>query len=388
MRRACDAIRPLLGAFADKELDPDRTRQVQQHLETCADCRRELDQIEGLGRIVRGVQRPRLVDDYWDWQRDRVWRGILSEGRRPLLNRRPMQAWTRLLMPVISAAVLLIAVVAGWHLLSEKSFMTGRGMVVERIVSQGRESPSVAAHEERGQVAAAKPVGTGAAASEGQVELAATRPGAAKAEAGYGGKGLGAAGTPSRAKLSLAENRASPARSAAAGERSDELASLPPATAQPVAAASGARGRIVSGPVLLETPPLADKDALDTGTVLLGVKTDTGGRVLSVAVHRSSGSAKVDSVAVRQMRRSRFQATVRNNRSVSASFEYPFRVQKTQTRQSVQPATPSQPTKLNHTDKSVKQGDQPAVKSQDTVNKQDDSPDSGQQQGKPTRASR
>jgi TonB family protein len=93
----------------------------------------------------------------------------------------------------------------------------------------------------------------------------------------------------------------------------------------------------VSGPVLLDQPPLANADALDTGTVLLSVKTDSAGRVLSAAVRRSSGSPKLDSVAVRQIRQSHFKAAVKNNRSVPSSFEYPYRFQKKQAAPKEQP---------------------------------------------------
>ena len=39
-------------------------------------------------------------------------------------------------------------------------------------------------------------------------------------------------------------------------------------------------------------------------------------------------SAKLDSLAVRQMRQSRFRAPLKRNRRVASSFEYPFRLQK------------------------------------------------------------
>jgi TonB family protein len=93
--------------------------------------------------------------------------------------------------------------------------------------------------------------------------------------------------------------------------------------------------------VLLESPSLADADVTDTGTVLLSVKIDSAGRVVGAAVRRSSGSARLDSLAVRQMRRSRFKAAVKNNRSAPSSFEYPFRVQRRQTQ--VQPQEQQKP---------------------------------------------
>jgi len=234
-------------------------------------------------------------------------------------------------MPVASAAVLVFVIFAGWRMLGQKSLLTGKGMVAERNSTQEPASAPVAAREERGSAAEAKSVGAGAAAGEGQSQLAATGRGTEKIEVSYAGKGGGAAGAASGANRSMAAVRSgAPQSEVAADELDKALASAPSAGGQPVGASSKKVGRIISGPVLLESPPLADADALDTGTVLLNVKTDSAGRVLSAAVRHSSGSAKLDSVAVRQMRLSRFKAAVKNNRSVSSSFEYQYRFQKKQ----------------------------------------------------------
>ena len=93
----------------------------------------------------------------------------------------------------------------------------------------------------------------------------------------------------------------------------------------------------MSGPVLLESPTIADADVTDTGTVLLSVKTDSTGRVMSAGVRRSSGSSRLDSLAVRQIRQSRFKAAVKNKRSVPSSFAYPYRFQKKQAKPQDQP---------------------------------------------------
>ena len=361
MKHERDAIRPLLGAYADKELGPDQARRVQQHLETCADCRRELDQIEGLGKLVKSAQRPRLVDDYWDWQRDRVWRGILSADRRQAPSRRPAASWARLLLPTVSAAVLLFVVIAGWRMLGERSILTSKGTLAERVLTQRSAPAPVATNEEGGPVAEAKSAGGAAAAGGGQTQLAATGRGTGKIEVSYAGKS--AAGAASVSKPALAPERgAVPQSEVAADKLGKALASAPQAGGQPVGALSKRTGRIVSGPVLLESPPLADADALDTGTVLLSVKTDSAGRVLSAAVRRSSGSAKLDSVAVRQMRQSRFQAAVKNHRSVPSSFEYPFRLQKNQ----VKPAEPKQTDKTGAVQKPEDKQSDKQTGSQDT----------------------
>jgi len=381
MKRERDAIRPLLGAYADKELDPARAEQVRIHLETCADCRRELAQIEGLGKLAKGVQHPQLVEDYWDWHRDRVWRGIMGADRRQAPSRRPTLAWARLILPAVSAAVLVFVIFAGWRMLGEKSPLTGKGMVAERDLTQEPAPAPVATREERGPVAGAKSAGTGAAVGEGPSQLAATGRGTEKTEVSYAGKGGGAAGAVSGSNRSMAaERRGAPQSEIAADELGKALASAPSPGGQPSGASSKKMGRIISGPVLLESPTLADADALDTGTVLLNVKTDSAGRVLSAAVRRSSGSAKLDSVAVRQMRLSRFKAAVKNNRSVSSSFEYPFRFQKKQAQPQEQqkPQTEQKPREVQKP-----QGQQNAPIQDDKSQQQD----SGKQ-AKPQRENR
>ena len=332
MKRECDRTRPLLGAYADKELGLDQTAQVLAHLETCAGCRRELDQIQELHRLAKSMEHPRLAEDYWDWHRDRVWRGILSADRRQAPSRRPTLSWARLIMPAVSAAVLVFVVFAGWRMLGEKPSLTGKGMVAERGLAQGPASAPAATYDERGTVAKAKSASAEAAADGGRTQPAAIGHGIEKTEVGYTGKGAGSAGASSVSKSALTANRAAaPESEIAADELGKTLASAPAAGGRPVGVSSSRKqGRIVSGPALLESPPLADADALDTGTVLLNVKTDSAGRVLSAGVRRSSGSARLDSVAVRQIRQSRFKAAIKNNRSVPSSFAYPYRFQKRQ----------------------------------------------------------
>ena len=375
MKREGDAIRPLLGAYADKELDPARAEQVRVHLEACADCRRELAQIEGLGKLASSVQHPRLVDDYWDWHRDRVWRGILGADRRQAPNRRRSLAWARLILPAVSAAVLVFVIFAGWRMLGERSPLTGKSMVAERDLTQEPASTPVATREEREPGAEAKSAGAGAAAGEGKSQVAAVGRGTEKIDVSYAGRG--AAGAASGAKRSNATGLGgTPESEIAADELGKALVSAPPAAGQSVGASSRKGGRIISGPVLLESPSLADADALDTGTVLLSVKTDSAGRVLSAAVRRSSGSARLDSVAVRQMRLSRFKAAVKNNRSVSSSFEYPLRFQKKQAQPQVQqkPQTEQKP-----------QGQQNAPTQDDKSQKQDSGNQSAPLKGKTTK---
>jgi TonB family protein len=335
MRQKCGSIREWLGAFADGELDPARTEQVRAHLETCVECRRELDQIHELHRLAKSVEHPRLAEDYWDWHRTKVWHGIRTRRRAPTPSYRPSFAWPKLAAIAAGFVVMLVVVIAGWHTLLERPSPVGRTLAERQKTDEVPVAgmPAVATPKSEGKPAAS--VGTAGVETEGQSDhLAQVRPAEVRrseeTRAGYVAKDAGATGGTFVTKPATASlNRTAPETKVATKRLGNELASAPAAAGQrPRTSAGKQKGRIVSGPVLLDQPTLADVDALDTGTVLLDVRTDSAGRVLSAGVRRSSGSPKLDSVAVRQVRQSRFKAAVKNNRRVPSSFEYPYRFQK------------------------------------------------------------
>ena len=388
MKQTCGSMREWLGVYADKELDPARAAQVRVHLETCADCRRELAQIQELHRLAKSVEHPRLAEDYWDWQRTRVWHGIRNAPRRRMPAFRPSFAWFRFATVAAGAAVVLVVVIAGW-----KAFMPGTGPVGLSVSE--RKATEAVARTPAGPASAvtsapkdkqAEPAAdmARARAEDRSEELAGVRPAAreeaGKSDVGYAGKGAGTAGTASGSgSARTLVSRPAPEAEVAAGGVAGEKPAAPAATGLRAGVSSHKAGRIVSGPVLLESPPLADADALDTGTVLLNVSTDSAGRVLGAAVRRSSGSARLDSVAVRQMRKSRFRAAVKNSRNVASSFEYPFRFQKKQ----VKPV--EQNKQADSEDESDKKEVQPQKKDDEkqSDNGQSDQKDSDRQQDKP-----
>jgi TonB family protein len=337
MKQTCGSVREWLGAFSDGEIDPARTEQVSAHLETCAGCRRELDQIQELHKLTKSVEHPRLAEDYWDWHRTKVWHGIRNRKRAPAPSYRPSFAWPKLATAAAGLVVVMVVVIVGWRTLLERPGTAGRTLAERQTKA---EAPVAAVPVAKPSTAGGNPEASAGAArveAEGRSDELAQSPvatgrDAEKTNVGYAAKGGGATGVTSAAKPAAAPlNRPAPETKLAARESDNELASAPATAGQRLRASSGKqRGRIVSGPVLLESPPLADADALDTGTVLLNVKTDSAGRVLSAGVRRSSGSPRLDSVAMSQIRQSRFKAAVKNKRSVPSSFAYPYRFQKKQ----------------------------------------------------------
>ena len=339
MKRECDAIRPLLGAFADKELDAAQADRVRQHLATCTDCPRELAQVEQLHKLVKGVEHPRLAEDYWHWHRARVWRGIRNVTRRRMPTFRPSFAWTRFATVAAGLAVVLVVVIGGWRMFGERQLLTGKGMVVERTLAQPQAEAPPAALKTPATATAGEKVATAEVPRE---EAEASAGGAATGAGLNESADKAATGSAGEAAKDGGLARAKSEPQAARAVATDEVNLAPLAARigsandhEPAFAMKGSR--IVTGPVLLESPPMPDLDILDTGTVLLNVTTDSIGRVLSAAVRRSSGSARLDSVAVRQIRWSRFKAAVQDSRSVPSSFEYPFRFQKKQAEKQKEP---------------------------------------------------
>jgi TonB family protein len=340
MKRTCNSVRDWFGAYADGELDSSRAEQVRVHLETCAGCRLELDQINELNRLAKSVEHPRLAEDYWDWQRTRVWRGLREHRRAPHPRYRPSFAWPKFAAAAAGLVVVLVVVIAGWRtFLPKQGLMRPVGYLASESGRAAQQPVAAAPGVRRSMESeeADRAAGGTSAKAEGRSDELAQVPKTAardaeKVSVGYAAKRAEATGATSTLKPSTTPASGIVSRmEVAAEEHREELSGTASAGAQHVRASSGkGKSRIVSGPVLLESPPLADADALDTGTVFLNVKTDSAGRVLSAAVRRSSGSSKLDSVAVRQIRGSRFKAAVKSNRSVPSSFDYPYRFLKKQ----------------------------------------------------------
>lgn len=332
MKRKCGSIRDLLGAYADNELDQARADQVVRHLETCADCRRELDQILELSRLAKGVEHPKLAEDYWDWHRTRVWRGLRERRRALTPYYRPSFAWPRLAAAAAGFVVVLVVVLAGWRTLLPRPGAAGRALSEPKTMSESPVASVPAVGRSAESDAAKKITGGAALESEGRTDALAQVPATSvrdeeKTSVGFAAKGVGA-GSTSKPSAVPAARGVVPKIEVAAERHREELAAVPSPSGERIGVSSDAeKGRVVSGPVLVGSPP-GYAAAPDTGTVLLSVRTDSTGRVVSAVVSRSSGSAKLDSLAVRQMLQSRFKAAVKNNRRVASSFEYPFHIQK------------------------------------------------------------
>ena len=353
MKPECDAITPLLGAYADSELDAAKAGQVKQHLATCADCRRHLAQIEQLSELTKSVPHPELAEDYWYWHQHRVWRRI-NQDRRGLAKplRRPLlSSWS--ISTAVGLVVVAVVVIGGWRMMGQGGLGDiSRYLMMEKTA--GKQPEAVAAQPKlAGDGARVDKAGSEAVRTADEIETAnaAERPGKGAAEVSGGGSsgGLGAASRePAVATLQdrgkeaaatgyadkeeLAEKTSQqhakavgqPVRSGAAGMAAPVPA--PPATAgkqSPVPYVQTASTKVAPG--LVSAPALPLVDAADTGTAVLGLSTDSLGFVTRAVVTHSSGRALNDSIAVLNARASRFKPVLVNGRPLGSVFQRQYR---------------------------------------------------------------
>ena len=143
MRKRC-RIERYLTAYADNELSARLRRKVEAHLESCADCSRELDLLLASDRLRREAGPPRLSDDQWTALRrdlSHALDGVDREVRRSARIRevRPVYGIYRkraVATAAVCAAVAIVALAIGpasvlnWRILTARD---GNGCIVDSI---------------------------------------------------------------------------------------------------------------------------------------------------------------------------------------------------------------------------------------------------------------
>jgi TonB family protein len=337
----------LLGACADKELDATQAGRVEQHLATCADCRRELAQIEELSKLTKSVPHPELAEDYWYWHQHRVWRRINHDRRglsRPL---RQSLVSGRFVGVAAGLVVVAVVVIAGWRMMDQGSLGdVSRYLMMEKTAGKQPEAvaaqPKTAGDEAR---ADSREPEAGQSINEIAAGKAVEAQGKGLAEVGRGGSAAGL-GTASREPVDATLHAPDQGMAATGHKDKGEAAELmlgkaraveqpaPPGTAAdfapapPGSAGKGARMRSEKAdltPVLVSEPILPEVGESDTGTAVLRLTTDSLGFVTQAVVTRSSGRALNDSIAVLTARASRFQPVLREGRPVGSAFKRQYR---------------------------------------------------------------
>jgi len=298
----CRECAELLGQYLDGELDEGRTRAVETHLASCQDCRQEFEALKTLHQMVKEKDTgPRLAEDYWDWHRHQVWRGIRS-GRRRERQAPARQGffWFRLGVVAAGVAVVMVVVLGGWKVL-----LTGHEKPEHGAFAlKGEETHEIKGYA-RGMAAE-----RGAGREDGRVKAPAS--GKARVEVGLGG---------ASEKHEIVSDELSPLATARAGSAPPEPGTImdfvpAPSTAEeepktPLTAAS-----CDSPPVLLSIPELPFVSPEDTATVLLGALVEPDGSVSRVELQQSSGVALLDTIALVNVREASFTPGVKKGSNV------------------------------------------------------------------------
>ncbi len=378
MKDSCKNVNGLLGRYLDGELEPTTAAQVEEHLKACPDCRKELEALRALDLLVREQDSgPELADDYWDWHRHQVWKRVRA-GKRERRQRSyygERFLWLRVAAVTAGAAVILVAVVAGWKLLDVMKARPGQAPMMVADVVEEKTAETVGYGESRSRAGAADrrrtPVeadrdgpdrrtisdgefaaGTGGATAQEEVlsmsdrtELDAT--GELVAAGLRGAEDGKAAEHPSMPAAVVAKKTARKAGAAGvkrllAGD-TEPASALPPAgrdddVGLPVAGLKGemrettavlALGQCDESPELIEVPVLPTVLSEDTATVFVMALVEADGLVSKAEVERSSGIGLLDSIAVENVRQARFQPGVQAGRNVSCwvRVEQKFRLE-------------------------------------------------------------
>lgn len=326
MSRECRAIRPMLGALHDGEMNRANEERVRRHLAVCAECRRELAELEHLTGLARQAGPPELAEDYWDWLGARVQRRLAEHDQRPRHQfYRPSFVWPRVATLAGAMVVVLVVVLVGWQTMGPGLLRHGSVRRVESVQPNAVRGSEPAAEMAPTPEQKTEPVLTGKAGRASALTREDVRPEPAVAA------GQEADQVPDVATV--------PEPVAATSEQTDKagLESHGRAGSRGTYARTSARSRPAAPPLPIEhpaelperlsAPPLPRVSASDTGTVLVEITTDDQGAVLAAAIRRSSGIPLLDSLAVQNARASRFRLA-----GPGRSFEYPFRFEPTPTK--------------------------------------------------------
>jgi len=313
-------IHDQLSQYLDDELAaPDRAK-FEAHVASCAECRREVEQLKALDQLVKSKDAPpKLAADYWDWHRQHTWKRIRAERRQPQLEPfRPRFIWFRLAAVAGGVAIVLVVVVAGW-----KMMLPGAARHSEpRVALEEKvEEPAAGGEAKRDAVVPEAPAGgyamstkPAASIADADREKVQTAVGSTRAAQGKAVEtGAGAAGAKIGSGLAL-------------GKEKEPVAEVAPRTPAPEASVSSIE-RLAAGdvdaltacdqmPRVVDIPRLPTVEAAETSTVLLRALVELTGRASRVEVDRSSGNTLLDSIALNNVQQAKFQPAMEAGRNV------------------------------------------------------------------------
>jgi hypothetical protein len=73
MSHECDEMQALVSGYVDDELTAEERKRLESHLERCAECRRELDQLRLVARATSNLHIKTPPEEVWDHFLDDVY---------------------------------------------------------------------------------------------------------------------------------------------------------------------------------------------------------------------------------------------------------------------------------------------------------------------------
>jgi len=84
----CDEVRPMLGAFADKQLSALEADAVAIHMEQCGRCRQIVREQQRVQHVLNSFQPPPVADPQWEQIGKRLRAELAGKGERARLRTR------------------------------------------------------------------------------------------------------------------------------------------------------------------------------------------------------------------------------------------------------------------------------------------------------------
>jgi len=125
----CKKVKKLLALLAGNDLTEKKTRTVKAHLETCAACRKEAQEIALALHAAKDLARTEALRDWTDTE----WRRMLSRVTGVKVEKRKT-TWGRVQKPAFAFGLALLVFAAGMFLLNKRMPFKSE----ERPVSLGR----------------------------------------------------------------------------------------------------------------------------------------------------------------------------------------------------------------------------------------------------------
>lgn len=113
----CHTAGSLLDDYVDGQLDPDSTKELEDHLQGCSGCRRELATTKRLKELLQRAKPPPPGEDYWgETTRLILARTVESEPQSEALGaidraRRTRTAFVRSILSLAASIAILVAAV-------------------------------------------------------------------------------------------------------------------------------------------------------------------------------------------------------------------------------------------------------------------------------------